>query len=56
MIRVVHRALMIALLSNICAYQSSVKPPHCVLDLERLKERTIIVRIGAYRKISISTI
>ena len=55
-IRVVDRALIMERLSNICRYQSRVKPPHRALDLDWLKDNTIIVRMGAYKKIRISTI
>ena len=56
MTRVVVRALMMERLSNIWVYHCRVNPPHWVLDLDLLKESTIMVRMGAYRKISISTI
>lgn len=54
--RVVYSALIMGRLSNICTYQSRVNPPHWVLDLERLKERTIMVKIGAYKKTRMITI
>ena len=44
---VVYKAYMIARLWNICVYQLSVKPPQWVLDFDWLKERTIMVKIGA---------
>ena len=34
-------------LSNICVYHLVVKPPHRVLDLESLKDRIIMVTMGA---------
>ena len=46
---------MIVALSNICVYHFKVKPPHWDLDFELLKDRTIMTRIGAYRKTSTST-
>ena len=56
MTSVVVKALIMERLSNIWAYHCRVKPPHCVLDLDWLKDNTIMVRIGAYKKINISTI
>ena len=55
MTRVLTSASMMVALSNICVYQRRVNPPHWVLDLELLKDRTIIVTIGAYKKIRIRT-
>ena len=46
---------MIDALSNICLYHCNVNPPHWDLDFELLKDRTIMTRIGAYKKISTST-
>ena len=53
--RVLDRAARISGSDSICWYQLKVNPPHWVLDLEVLKDRTIMVRIGAYRKIRIRT-
>ena len=36
-------------------YHFVVNPPQMVLDLESLKDRTIMVKIGAYRKIRMIT-
>ena len=36
-------------------YRRIIKPPHWDLDFELLKDRTIMTRIGAYRKTSTST-
>ena len=47
MINVVVRALMMERLSNIWVYHCRVNPPHWVLDLDLLKDRTIMVRMGA---------
>ena len=46
---------MIVALSNICVYHFKVNPPHWDLDFELLKDRTIMVTIGAYKKIRIRT-
>ncbi len=40
---------------SICSYQPQVKPPHWVLDFDVLKDRTIMVRMGTYRKIRTAT-
>ena len=40
---------------SIWLYQPKVNPPHWVLDFEVLKDRTIMVKIGAYRKIRMIT-
>ena len=55
MSRVLYRASMIEALPNIWIYQSRVKPPQDVLDLEVLKDSTIMVRMGAYRNMSTNT-
>ena len=47
MIKVVVRALMMERLSNIWVYHCRVNPPHWVLDLDLLKDSTIMVRMGA---------
>ena len=38
---------MMEALSNICLYQSRVKPPHWERDLELLKDSTIMTAMGA---------
>ena len=48
-------AAMILRLANISWYQRRVKPPHWVLDLEELKDKTIMVAIGAYKKTMMKT-
>jgi hypothetical protein len=48
-IKVVYRASIISSFWNNFLYQSNVKPPHLLLDLEELKESTIKTRIGAYK-------
>src|SRR5699024_2263413 len=50
MISVLYRADIMASSWNRETYQERVKPPHLVLDLEALKDRTIRVRIGAYMR------
>ena len=35
---------------NICVYQWVVKPPQTVLDFVLLKDKTIMVTIGMYKK------
>ena len=46
------RAATILRLANICVYHRKVKPPHWVRDLEALKDKTIMVPIGAYKNIT----
>ena len=53
--RVLCRADIIFRLANISAYQRRVKPPHWVRDLDVLKDRIIMVTMGAYRKTMIAT-
>ena len=50
--RVLESASMILRLSNIWVYHCRVKPPHCVRDFDLLKDSTIMVAMGAYRKIN----
>ena len=48
-----YRALMMASFLNSSWYQCRVAPPHFARVREALKESTIKVRIGAYRRIKI---
>ena len=49
---VLFRALMMARSANIPEYHLVVKPPQRVRDFVLLKESTIMVKIGAYRKMT----
>ncbi len=53
---VFHKACMITALSNSSAYHLKVKPPHFALVLLALKDSTIKVTIGAYKKRKINAI
>ena len=46
---------MMVLLVNSSEYHLVVKPPHCVRDFELLKDRTVMVAIGAYKNIRMRT-
>ena len=47
---VLFKAFMMAESWNICVYQRVVKPPQTVLDFVLLKDKTIMVTIGMYKK------
>jgi hypothetical protein len=50
MIKVVVRAFIISSFWKSSRYQWRVNPPHFALDLEALKDNTINMAMGAYRK------
>jgi hypothetical protein len=52
---VLYSAVIIVSLENICVYHLRVNPPHCVLDLELLNDKTVMVAIGAYKNMRIIT-